>query len=355
MPNKTSNAGQKDSNRTRPYPPSFLDRFMRFIQRLSLPYGLTYLILFILQSILLHALSWIDGWLPLFTFDKILLLYPMWLWGPMAIMTYLNSTAETALSTFSPLLDIEEDEIKSLKYQFTTMPNKGLIISSVFWLIFYVIAVVGTYANPAANFGFSRSFLPINYAIGMISFCIGSAIYYHSVRQLVLVNRTVGMVRQFNLFQLDPIYALSRLTSRTGISWMALMAFTLLIFPIQVAPGVSLIILIIQVILALAAFLLPLQKVHSRLVAQKRLLISKLNYRVESTFERLHQSIDNNQLVEGDLLNKVLAGLNMEHDFLKSLPTWPWRPGTLTSFLSALVLPVILLLIQLMIQQWFGG
>lgn len=35
-------------------------------------------------------------------------------------------------------------------------------------------------------------------------------------------------------------------------------------------------------------------------------------------------------------------------------PTWPWRSGKLTGFLSALVLPILLFVIQLGIQKWLS-
>jgi hypothetical protein len=47
-----------------------------------------------------------------------------------------------------------------------------------------------------------------------------------------------------------------------------------------------------------------------------------------------------------------LNGLKAERDIVTSIPTWPWRPGTRISFLSAIVLPIIYFLIQLAIKTW---
>src|SRR5919197_4110859 len=65
--------------------------------------------------------------------------------------------------------------------------------------------------------------------------------------------------------------------------------------------------------------------------------------------------IDQNELSEVGLLNNVLAGLNMERTLLEKLPTWPWRTDTLTGFLSATVLPILLFLIQNLLRKWLGG
>ena len=354
MQTMTSESDSQNTRETKPYPPSFLDRFMRFIQHLPIPYWLTYLILFILQSAIFHGLAWIDGWLPAFSFSPILLLFPLWLWGPMAIMTYLNLTSEAALSGFSPLLDVGEDRLKRLKYEFTTMPNRGVIFSSVFWIIAYVFFMYLTIDVLAREYGFGNIFGTIVIIEGLISYSFGGAIYYHSIRQLWMVNKTVKMVRQFNLFQLDPVYSLARLTSRTGISWIFMLVFTLLLFPLALVKGVVLSVLILQVLLALAAFVLPLQLVNQSLVSEKRRLLSELNQRIESILDKMHQSIDDNQPSELDALNAYLTTLNAERDILKGIPTWPWSSGTLTGFLSAILLPILLFLLQIVIQNWLG-
>jgi hypothetical protein len=55
---------KQDTSETKPYAPSFLDRFMGFVERLPSPYWLTYLALFLVQVMITHVLAWIDGWVP---------------------------------------------------------------------------------------------------------------------------------------------------------------------------------------------------------------------------------------------------------------------------------------------------
>jgi hypothetical protein len=162
------------------------------------------------------------------------------------------------------------------------------------------------------------------------------------------------MVKQFNLFQLEPVYSFSRVTSRTGISWMILLILTLFCYPIQLTNAAVWAVLVLQIVLALAAFVLPQRFVNYHLVAEKRRLLIELNLRIKQTLERLHRCIDENEMVEVVQLNSALTGLNTEHEVLNRIPTWPWPPGTLTSFLSAILLPLILFLVQLAIKNWLG-
>lgn len=350
---KRSDPIQQDAGESEPYAPSFIDRFMRFVDRLPGPYWLTFLVLFILQSIIIHVLAWIDGWLSVYVFSPILLLYPLWLWGPLAIMTYLNSISVEALSSFSPLLDVEEERVGRMKDEFTTMPARSVILSGVIWSIVYVILEYWNF-DAIAAYGMGTFFMLILFLVGLISFSTGSAIYYHSLRQLRLVNRTVRMVKQVNLFDLDPVYAFSRVTSRTGMSWMIMLSLTLLTFPMQLANVPVLAMLVLQVLLALAAFVLPLRFVNYRLVSEKRRRLAEVNQRIERTSKRLHGCLDKNEMGEVGQLSSAMTGLKAERDIVTSIPTWPWHEGTLTRFLSVVMLPILLVLVKIIIENWLG-
>mgnify|MGYP001217063417 CR=1 FL=1 len=346
---------EKIQRTTPPYPPSFIDRLLRFIEKLPIPYWATYLLLFIVQSLINHVLIWVDGGAPFPTFHRISLIFPLWLWIPLAIVTFLNKTSETTLDNFRPLLTMDDDTFNELKYKFTTNPRQGVVISSAIWLI-VIITIHFSSRDLYARLGYGSPVLNlVSLLEGVLSYSIGSVLYYQSLRQLWLVNRTLKTVKRFNLFNLNPVYAFSRLTAWTGISWVFMAVCTLLLFPLEFAPELLLGFVIIQFGLAFAAFVLPLRFVNSSLVLEKLRLLTEHQQRVESTLARLHQQIDQNELSEMEPLNYAVAALNAERDILEKIPTLPWRTETLKGFLSATVLPIILLIIQMIIQKWLGG
>lgn len=349
----TSDLTMKNTGTARVDPVSFLDRFMRFIQRLPLPYWLTYLIFFLLQSTFNHVLAWSVHSIPLFQFNKLYLLYPFWLWAPLAIMTYLNGVSETALSSFSSLLDITQAELEELRHEFTTLPTRALILSAVLWDIVYIILNYLS-IDIFARSGFSGPMSVVAFVEGLVSYTFSSIIYYHSIRQLRLVHRTLKRVTNFDLFNLDPVYAFSRLTARTGIAWMILLTFTLLVFPLQFARELVILTLVFQVVLAIAAFVLPLQIVNQKLVLEKRRMLGDVNQRIRRMRERLHNHLDDDELDEAGKTGSMLHGLKEDREFVQGLSTWPWSPGLLTGFLSAIVFPVVLLLIQIGIEMLMG-
>jgi len=355
MKSKTLDPIQKNTREIQPYPPSFLDRFMNFIQRLPLSYWLIYLLLFILESSLNHVLAWVDGWLPAFKFNALMGVFPLWQWGTFAAITYLNETSESTLSKFRTLLDLDDNALEKLKYEFTSMKNRGVILSSILWVIVYFLITYYSYEAAYIGYGVGNFFRVYIFLGGLIAFSTGSVIYYHSIRQLWLINRTVKEVKRFNLFHLQPVYAFSHLTARTGISWMFLLGLTILMFPLDLAKWLTLAMMGFQIILALAAFVLPLRSVNHRLSAEKLRLMAENHHRTESVLERLHQNLDKNEMSEVEALNEAIAGLNAERDILKKISTLPWSMDTLTGFLSAVVLPIALLLIQIAIQKWLVG
>ena len=351
---EATTASSIQKNEMLPFPPSFIDRLTDWVQQLPIPYWLTYLVFFILHSFINHIFGWVDGSAPAFKFDPIIPMFPLWLWGPLAIITYLDATALEALSRFSPLLDASPEAMRQLKYEFTTMPARGVLINSCIWAGFYGIFTLLAYPTYVA-LGFRTLGIIHTILDGLIVFSIGSAIFYHSIRQLRLVQQTVKLVKHFDLFRLEPVYAFSILTSRTGIAWVFLSVLTLLMSPFQVSsvrwleigPAVS-------VVLALSAFALPLWVVHRRLAQEKSKLLEEHGQRVKLTLERLHHSVDENDLEDGTRLNSVLEGLNTEGNMLEKIRTWPWKTETLAGFLSAIGLPIGLLLLQLALQKWLN-
>ncbi len=351
METTTSEPVAEPREATLPYPPSIIDRWMRFVQRLPLPYWLTYLLLFLLVVLLHHLLDWTDGSVPPFRFFPLDCFYPLLLCGSPAIMTYLDGAARKALRRFSPLLDVPPETLQRLEYEFTTMPPRGMLMRTVFWTIQYAIFILAFYipvmvprlhsTPPTVAFALVLGFLAFN-----------NGLFYHTMRQLVLVNRTVRLVKHFDLFRLVAVYAFSQLTARTGIALLLLLSLMLLIVPVQLTLVPLLVFQGAGIILALAAFGLPLWFVHERLVAEKRGLLAAHAQRVKEALRRLHHAVDDNEMGDAPQLGSVLNGLNIEGGFLEKIHTWPWSNGTLTAFLTAIVLPLISLLLQLVVQKW---
>jgi hypothetical protein len=327
---------------------------MAVLQRLPIPFGLTYLGLFVLEVGVLHVLGWIDGTLPRFHFHQLFLLFPLWIWTPLAMMTYLDEVARHALREFQPLLPKQAGLVPRLEYELTTLPARPALLSGLFWAGVFVILMVPGLPVVARQFHYGRVAIAGAWVFGLFSFVTGSAMYYHTIRQLRLVSLTVARVERVNLFRLDPLYAFARLTAQTGVCWLLLSGVTLIIFPFGLVNITVVALYVTQVFFALGAFILPLWKVHQRLVVERRRLLAEVSRRVERAIERLHQALDGDDMARVKEIDTALAGLASERKVLEGIATWPWSTATFSGFVSALVLPIALFLIQLILKNWLG-
>lgn len=347
---QTAEPISSDTTEARPYPPSYIDRLMNTVRRLPIPYWLTYLILFILLGIGNHIINWVDGWLPPYTLSPFVLSLPLWLCVPLALMTYLNGAAREALSNVRPLLDLPNEAMRRLEYEFTTIPQRTALIITVVWLVLYVGIAASSLDTYRQLLGLGALAMTFETVAGVFAFGIGGMIYYHSLRQLRLVTKTTKLVKHYNLFHRDPAYAFSALTARTGIAWMILFGLNVITVPIASTAG-NIILPMAQVILAVLVFVVPLRVVNEGLVAEKRKLLAEHDARVESVLAELHHAIEHKASAEVARLNDILTALNAEQTILEKIPTWPWRAGLFAGFLSIVVLPIILILFQLVLSR----
>jgi hypothetical protein len=116
-------------------------------------------------------------------------------------------------------------------------------------------------------------------------------LYYHTLHQLRLVYRLYAGVRSFNLFRLEPVFAFSRLTALTGGIFLVLISITYILYPYPLGDIRALASYLLQILLAVLAFILPLWPTHQRLAAEKRRLQDEAGARLEASLQQLHEAL----------------------------------------------------------------
>lgn len=334
-----------------PYPPSPTNRLMDWVRQRPFPYVATYFILFVLEFLILQIVAWADGTFALGQINPFALLFPLWLWGPLAMMTYLDGVARQALKEVQPLLGKHQDEVPRLGYELTNLPARGVWISALIWTVVYLALASSSYLVVMRQFRFNPLTYNLGWVTGLISYAIGGVVYYHTFRQLRLVSRILDLPERVNLFQLDPLYAFARLTAQTGVCWLLLAGVTLFLSPVGFNNAIVVAQYAGQVLLALGALILPVWNVHQRLVVEKRRLLAGVNRRVEKAIDGFHRALDRGALARVTQLDIALAGLASERAVITAIPTWPWRPDSLRGVFAALVLPVFIWLVQYLLGR----
>lgn len=336
-----------------PYPASWLDHLFDWIRKAPAPVWMTYAGLWALLFLLFSGLGWLaqadsQGHFLLIAVDgSLFVVYYV------SLMHYLDTTAGRALQEFRPLLQVDGNEFAHLHYQLTTLPAWPALLAGAVGVL---ITLAGLPLIPKDTVlgGILRH--PITQTIYAIANAVFCTFVYHTVRQLRFVTRLHGTLTQVNLFRRSPLYAFSRLTMRIGFGW---------ILGLSLALGPRLagflrpqdLFLLWAPFLPLAAlfFVLPLTGIHRLLAREKTRLQEDIEQRIEAVIARIHGHQDADSL--GDLggLKTLLDSLMVEREMVAKLPTWPWQPGTLAGFTSALLIPLAVWLLQQLITNWLPG
>jgi len=122
----------KAENESRPYTPSWLDRFNDALNRLPGPSWLHYLgigsVLVLLQIVVLwrEGTYSVEGFLANHAFIAGLIPFLL------ALSQFLDNRAVTAFAALRPVLSISEEKCQRLEYQLTTLPARSTLLVSLF-------------------------------------------------------------------------------------------------------------------------------------------------------------------------------------------------------------------------------
>jgi hypothetical protein len=330
-----------------------LDRLIGLPARLPGPDLLWYLALAPVLAILLSLPAWLTGVAP---FGSILTEVV----GPSVLAAYLlgaihvlNAIARRAFDHFRPALGAHPPEDRLLRDLTSTPDGWGLAVIGIAELV----VALGFLSDEAAVRRFQSHWPAIAFGQGIawaIATAAAALVILHSVRQLRAVGRLHAAATFIDLFESGTIIAFSRLTSATAI---ALLIVPVLIFAsgrfegVTDTSGFDIAQHVAIILLAVATFLIPLLGMHDRMAREKARLSHEVHDRLKATLARLHAGVDQDDLTGADRLNQTLTSLMAERDLVAKLPTWPWSPGIVGGFVSAVLLPVALLLVTAAVQR----
>jgi hypothetical protein len=337
---------------SRPYRPSWVDRFNAWVAALpvgaAIFYGGLGAALVLVQLLAL----WLDGGLqateiiPIIIFNGLATPYLL------ALIYVTDDQANGAMAAVRSAFTPPEPVFFSLRYRLTTMPFPSSLIAGV-------IATAGTILTERLS-GVPVRYAPLeqlpDFAIAFqivdksSAFAFGVLIY-HTVRQLRLVTGLTAQHLRISLFHTRPLQTFSRLTASTALGlvmfvylWMAINP-EILRDPLILAYGVVL------TALAVLVFAWPLLGIHRLIRAAKDQALHEIDLHLEAAFAAFEQCLEEENDTGLAPLNERIAGLETEHRFIEVIPTWPWRADTGRLVLTAIAIPLILMILQYFIEQ----
>ena len=333
--------------------PSWIDRWITSIDNLSMSAWLFYLTAILALTLVIHLTLWLDGVLPFGAYAAIPGIFPPVVFAFMALYHYLTHVGIQSLHNFRPLLDVSEAEFAEIEVRFSVLPRKSgwvIMAISIPMAVPFLIDNPTIWGELAPNT--SWAMIVFFFIIGFFNYTAFS-LFVRSFRQIKMIGELHARASNINLMKLEPVHAFSTLTSRTGIGLFLISLFGVIYNPSAVNATWAIFGYIVITFMAIAVFIIPLIGIRRLLSQKKTRELHKMEDLIQLSNEQLHHKVTRG---EYDDLGGIQSALNMltrQRDQIKSVPTWPWNPGTLRGFASTLILPVFLRYVYQLVENIF--
>jgi hypothetical protein len=336
-----------------PYAPSWFNRLLTLCGNLSIPPWAVYGGWLVAQGLLANIAAWNMGLLPVGSFNRLLVFCGIWSFEVLLFSHYLDVLARDALAGYSPMLkNMSNEEFERIQYEFTTMPRRPVLWISV---VGFAIGIFLAYsAKPYQPLMFAWPWLAyVFYGVSLALFCVFS---YRVIRQLRFASNLYASTEKVDLYYLRPIYSLSRLAVWTSLSVLVIINLNvLLLTPQLLESSAFLSVLGLAMVLSLATFLMPLFGIKSRILAEKNGLMAATGREIENAYDQLEKAINTGDSKKLADVRVILDLVHRKKDFVHSIPVWPWKPGTFTALLSAIIIPIVLGILSRIMQKVLLG
>jgi hypothetical protein len=329
----------------------WVDRLIRRVDGLPGPAWISYVVLLLGAIVLAHVLEWASGDRAPGTIDSDLFAVLLAAYC-LGLISFLDGVSRSAFSEFRPALGGVSADHEDLAADLTSIPDRQAVVAV---LLAEIVLTLG-YFSDGQQFERVAHLPPVVLVLQLAAYWTVIAavalLILHTIRQLRLVSRLQALATSIDLLNPAPLNTFSRLTAATAIGLMAVeLPFALDSTSPNSAPaGFFIAQMIGLLILASAAFVLPLRGLHRRLSLEKGHLLTEANERLKATLGRVHATVDANDMERADQLQKTLSSLIAEREILSKLSTWPWSTGTFRGVASAVLLPIFIWLLNRVLE-----
>lgn len=341
----------------RQFSPSWLDRLHAGIEGLPVPPWASYLLALLLITLFFHIPFWLDGSVAPGSIEFGEFVAAFFIIYFAALIYYLNTAARGALARYRPLLDLDAHDYAILEYTLTRTPRRTGLLATLLG----IILGAASYFPAPGSWGVGPDSSVLAQTAGLLeAMGIQVGVTYwlvHVIRQARTVDRIHGMTTRINIFRLDPVYAFSTLTLRSSLGLLfAAYLYPILAFYFGLPPlsTVDLAMIAVAIVVSLVIFILPLSRMHQRLVNEKGHLIADADERYSSLLGKFNRQLDKGEFADLDVTGRAVETLAKHRDSLAKISTWPWKPETFRSLLSTIALPIILYLASRLIGRLLG-
>jgi len=340
-----------------PYPPSWINRFLAWVDGLPVSGLMFYLLVYAAFLLLTHLTAWLDGLLPAGAFHSNFVFDMIWVPIGLGYIHLMERAAARSIEEFRPVLAVPDDEYAGIAYRFTTLPALPVLGLTLLGLAIGMYEVLGLSSILRPEGRFTLSFITWG-LLGGSGYAFLPVWIYAAFRHLVHINQLYGRVARINLFNLQPLYGLANVA-------MIVAVFFILIANLNYVSEMFLgtrTIVSIEAVLALSGALLtlgwivmvvPLLGIHRKIEQEKRKLMAEAAQDIEDLRRQLSAEVRGGGYQQIQHIEKALNAVFQLRTNTQAVPAWPWSPGTLRNFGTAILLPIVIWLAQRLLAPLF--
>lgn len=278
--------------------------------------------------------------------------------GPylLGVRHYLTDAALRSARRFRPLLAVNDDEFARIERRLTTTSARAT----------WIATALGAAAGIAVGVATYTAFAPVIRASGMttdqylatspflvIAYAVAVPFLLRTYRQLQVIQQLHASAVDIDPLRPGAVSAFSTLTLRTSLTIM-LPVFGEYANSLDVAASVplTLIPIVSGNLVAIAIFVIPLLGLHARLEASRSAQLDVVGQRLRTVVAELAGRVERGELGEVAPLQQAITGLTLTRDVLLRVQTWPWQPGTFTTFVSVVGGPIVIYLLTRVLARY---
>jgi hypothetical protein len=322
----------------------------RWIDALPVPAPAVYLVTFLIVVITSNALAWVDGYVPVGSFDAYFTVPAFFLILGYGGIHYLDRAAARAWATFRPLTSLGAPEADRFAYELTTMPMRPTLACAALGVVTAVSYLAFQYGKPL---DLAEGALAI--IVGLPFTCVvftGTwTLVYHALHQLRVIGRVHRYVESIEVLHMEGLHAFARVTAATGIALLALGYAGVPSNPDALSNPQVIAWAALTTSAAIGCFVAPLLGIQGLIATEKSRRLELVSRLLEQALDDLHRRVEQGDLSDAAAVNDRISSLLAERDVVARTSTWPWAPEILRGFITALVLPVLLWLVYRVLDQ----
>lgn len=220
------------------------------------------------------------------------------------------------------------------------MPRRGVLITIVLSLVLVAVYLANT-PYVLILMQASPHIAVVEAGFYAFTFVVMGIFFYHTLWQLWMVSRLHTMIAHVDLFDLQPLYAFSRLSSQTGISLLLMNFFGMVTDPATFTNIALINVMVIAFVLAILSFVLPLLGIYRRIIAEKRHVHQRISQQLGALVQPLYTTDEPQPIVTVMPDAQLLSSLATTRNIVADIPTLPLEKGTLINFLGVFALTFI--------------